>query len=106
MADADMARADAAEVRADQEHLRALQRARQARVAKAVVALGLAAILIIFITSNSKATPVSFVFFDRKPPLIWVMFACAVLGGIVGFLIGRPGKQIRLHRRPKEEKKS
>jgi len=75
-------------------------------VAKALVALGLAVILIMFILFNSAATRVSFVFFHRKPPLIWVMFACAVLGGIVGFLIGRPGKQLRLRRRPKEEKKS
>jgi uncharacterized integral membrane protein len=97
--------ADVARVRADQEQLRALQKERQARVAKAVVALGLAVILIIFITSNSAATRVSFVFFHRNPPLIWVMFACAILGGIVGFLIGRPGKQIRLRHRPTEEKK-
>jgi uncharacterized integral membrane protein len=99
------ASADAAQVRADQEHLRALQKERQARVAKAIVALALVAILIIFITSNSKPASVSFVFFHRRPPLIWVMFACAVLGGVVGFLIGRPGKQIRVRRRPKEQQK-
>src|SRR5439155_25393286 len=104
--DSTSAATDAAQVRADQDHLRALQRERQARVAKALVALGLAVILIMFILFNSAATRVSFVFFHRKPPLICVMFACAVLGGIVGFLIGRPGKQLRLRRRPKEEKKS
>jgi uncharacterized integral membrane protein len=104
--DSAAAAGDAAQVRADQEHLRALQKERQARVAKAVVTLGLAVILIIFILSNSAATRVSFVFFHRKPPLIWVMFACAVLGGIVGFLIGRPGKQVRVRRRPRQEEKS
>ena len=104
--DAAAAAADAAGARADQQHLRTIQKERQARVAKAVLALAIAVILIIFILSNSAATRVSFVFFHRSPPLIWVMFACAVMGGILGFLIGRPGKQVRLHRRPREEKGS
>lgn len=84
--------------KADQEHLRELQRARQARVAKVVVALAIVVILVIFIISNSQPTPVDFVFVTRRPRLIWVMFTCTVLGGLVGYLIGRPGKQVRLHR--------
>jgi uncharacterized integral membrane protein len=58
----------------------------------------------VFIISNDDPAPVSFVFFTRHPPLIWVMFACAVLGGLIGYLIGRPGKQIRLHRRREDQK--
>jgi uncharacterized integral membrane protein len=92
-----------ADRQADQEHLRELQRARQARVAKVVVALALAVILIVFIISNSQPVPVDFVFVTRHPRLIWVMFACAVLGGIVGYLIGRPGRQVRLHRRREDQ---
>jgi uncharacterized integral membrane protein len=90
----------------EDQHLAALRKARQARVAKVVVALGIVVILMIFVIANSKSTAVDFVFFTRQPPLIWVMFACAVLGGIVGYLIGRPGKQLSLrHRRGDEEKR-
>lgn len=85
----------------DRQHLRELQRERRSRVVKALVALILAVLLIIFIIANSQAEPVNFIFFEREVPLIWIMFACAVLGGLVGFLIGKPGKQVRLHRRPK-----
>jgi uncharacterized integral membrane protein len=85
--------------RADREHFRELQRARQARVVKTLLALTLAVIFIVFILTNSQAVTVNFVFVKRKPPLIWVMFGCAVVGGLFGYLVGRPGKQIRLHRR-------
>lgn len=94
-----------ADRKADDEHLRALQRARQARVAKVLVALAIAVILIIFIVSNSQPVKVNFVFFKRRPGLIWIMFSCAVLGGILGYLIGRPGKQVRLHRERDDKSK-
>jgi uncharacterized integral membrane protein len=94
---------EAEELRADQEHLRELQRARQGRLVKVLVGLIIAVILIVFILTNSQAVTVNFVFVKRKPPLIWVMFGCAVLGGILGYLVGRPGKQIRFHRRRREE---
>jgi uncharacterized integral membrane protein len=84
-------------IRADDEHLRRLRRARQARVAKLLVALGIVVILIIFVIANSQPVSVDFVFLTRHPRLIWVMVACAVLGGVVGFLLGRPGKQFRFH---------
>jgi uncharacterized integral membrane protein len=90
------------EHKADLEHVRELQRERQARVAKVLVGLALAVILIVFIVSNSQPVPVDFVFVTRRPRLIWVMFSCAVLGGILGYLIGRPGRQVRLHRKKDE----
>jgi len=83
---------------ADQAQLRRLQKERQTRVAKVIAALVIVGILIAFIVSNSQSVKVRFVFFTRYPALIWVMFACAVLGGIVGYLIGRPGRQVRMHR--------
>jgi uncharacterized integral membrane protein len=91
--------------RAELQGVRDLEKARQARVAKAVVAIGIAAILLIFIVSNSQGVKVHYVFFTRNPPLIWVMFACALLGGVLGYLVGRPGKQIRIRRGHKEERK-
>jgi uncharacterized integral membrane protein len=87
----------------EQQQLRALQRERQARVAKAIVALLILVLLIIFIISNAQHVPVDFVFFTRHPRLIWVMFACAVLGGVVGYIIGRPGKQVRIRRSKEDE---
>ncbi len=95
-----------ADRKADQEHLHELQRARQARVAKVLVALAIVVILIIFIVSNSQPVEVDFVFVTRHPRLIWVMFACTVLGGLLGYLIGRPGKQVRLHRRREQQGKT
>jgi uncharacterized integral membrane protein len=92
------------ERKGDLEHSRQLQRERQARVAKAVVGLFILGVLIAFIVANGHSVRVNFVFVTRQPPLIWVMFACAVLGGILGYLVGRPGKQVRFHRKKDEQK--
>ena len=67
-------------------------------MAKVLAFLALVVILVVFIIANSKSVPVSFVFVTRNPPLIWVMLACAVLGGIIGYVIGRPGREIRMGR--------
>ena len=88
--------------REDRDHLRDLRRVRQARVAKALVALVLLGLFGIFIVSNSGPTEVDFVFVTSEPPLIWVMVGCAVIGGIVGYLIGRPARGVRLHREPEK----
>jgi uncharacterized integral membrane protein len=85
------------EQQADQAHLDQLRKARQARVAKFIVILAIVVILIIFIVANAKPVRVSYVFVTGHPKLIWVMLFCAVFGGIAGYLLGRPGKQVRLH---------
>jgi len=82
------------QARAEQDRLQAVDRERRARLAKVGVALAIVVILLIFITTNVQGVKVHFVFFSATPPLIWVMFACAALGGVVGYLIGKPGKQI------------
>jgi uncharacterized integral membrane protein len=82
----------------DRDRLHQLQRARQARVAKVVVGLGILAILILFIVWNSQRVPVNYVFFKAHNRLIWVMLVCALLGGILGFIVGRPGKAFRFRR--------
>jgi uncharacterized integral membrane protein len=88
--------------KADLEHSRELQRERQARVGKVLVGLFILGVLIAFIVANGHSVKVNFVFVTRKPPLIWVMFTCAVLGGILGYLVGRPGRQVRFHRKKEE----
>ena len=80
------------------------RRARQARVAKALVALAIVVVLIVFVIANSQPVKVNFVVVTRHPRLIWVMFACAVLGGLAGYLIGKPGRQVRPPRRGEHEK--
>jgi uncharacterized integral membrane protein len=84
------------------EHQRAEQRTRQTRVAKLVVALFLVVVFILFIVQNSKRTRIDYVFFHRETRLIWIMLACGVVGGIVGYLVGRPGKQVRIRRKKKQ----
>jgi uncharacterized integral membrane protein len=84
--------------------MRELQRARQGKVVKVLVVLAIVVIFMVFIISNDDPARVSFVFFTRRPPLIWVMFGCALIGGMIGYLIGRPGKQVRLHRRREAQK--
>ncbi|MFN2543737.1 MAG: hypothetical protein ABR600_04075 [Actinomycetota bacterium] len=80
------------------EHHRELQRARQTRVAKLFFVLFLVIVFILFIIQNSKPTKIDYVFFHRETKLIWIMLSCGILGGIVGYLVGRPGKQIRLRK--------
>lgn len=79
--------------RRDQEQR--IRRARQARVAKLLIALAVLVILIIFVVGNSQGVEVDFVFATRHPSLIWVMLACAFLGGVIGYAVGRPGKEFR-----------
>ena len=86
-------------------HERDLQRARQGRVVKLLVALFLVVVFIVFIIQNSDRTKIDYVFFHRDTRLIWIMLACGILGGIVGYLVGRPGKQIRVRNQREPEKK-
>jgi uncharacterized integral membrane protein len=87
---------------ADQDRLHQLQRHRQARAAKSIVVLAILTVLILFIVWNAHSVPVNYVFFKANNDLIWVMLACAVLGGIVGFIVGRPGRTFRFRRHEEE----
>jgi uncharacterized integral membrane protein len=92
------------EAQHDRDQLHDLQRMRQRRVAKLLVALFISIVLIVFIIRNSERVPIHYVFFTANNRLIWVMLACAILGGVVGYLIGRPGKQVRVrHRKDPEQ---
>jgi uncharacterized integral membrane protein len=88
--------------KAEEERQRQASRARSNRIAKVVVVLFLIGVFIAFIVSNSESVDVNFVFLSRKPALIWVMFFCGLIGGIIGYLIGRPSRQPK-ERRKKDE---
>jgi uncharacterized integral membrane protein len=77
-------------------------RARRDRLVKVLVGLLLVVLLVVFVSTNLDRTEVQFVFFSASVPLIWVMLGCALIGGVVGFLIGRPGRQIG-RRRPERK---
>ncbi len=46
-------------------------------------------LLLVFVVQNSRQVTVSFVFFDARMSLIWVIILSAVTGWIVGFLVAR-----------------
>ena len=52
-------------------------------------------VLVLFVVANSQPVEVNFLFVTAHPRLIWVMVTCAVLGGILGYLLGRPGHEGR-----------
>ena len=89
---------------ADQQHLRKLRQIQRGRATKAVV-LGLLAVLFItFVVQNSRTVAVRFLAWTWSVKLIWVFVVATGLGAVGGFLVGRPGKQIRLHETPEESK--
>lgn len=89
--------------RLDAAHRRELQRRRWARVAKALTLLLIGVLFIVFVLRNANPVEVDFVFFTRHPRMIWVMLGCALLGGIAGYLVGRPARRIRFHDRDQPE---
>ena len=70
-------------------------RARRRRVTKAVIAVVVVVVLVLFIVANSQPVEADFLVFKAHPRLIWVIVTCTVLGGILGYLLGRPGHEGR-----------
>jgi uncharacterized integral membrane protein len=62
-------------------------------VVKVIVALVLVILFIIFVAQNAQPVTVNLVFGDTRVPLIWVFVACALIGAIVAFLLGRSGRR-------------
>ena len=60
---------------------------------KVGVGLLLLVIFILFIIQNSRPVEVNFVFFRADIRLIWVFLGCAVIGGIIAWLVGRPRRR-------------
>jgi uncharacterized integral membrane protein len=81
----------------DAKHMRRIARARQVRLAKSIFALVIIVGLIVFVLQNAEPVPIRFFVTTAHPRLIWVLVGCAVLGGMAGYLVGRPGRRTRLH---------
>jgi uncharacterized integral membrane protein len=67
------------------------------RGAKAIVAALVLVLLIVFVIRNSQRVNVDFIVTQGHFRLIWVIVICSILGGIVGYLLGRPPRA-RRHR--------
>jgi uncharacterized integral membrane protein len=62
-------------------------------VIKLVVALVLVILFIVFVGGNSHEVPVNLVFTTASIRLIWVFVACALIGAVVAYLLGRSGRR-------------
>jgi uncharacterized integral membrane protein len=74
-----------------------MDRARRKRGTIVILILALVILLFLFVIRNSQEVPVDLIFTKADVPMIWVMIGCIVAGGIVGFVIGRPGRSFRFH---------
>jgi uncharacterized integral membrane protein len=60
---------------------------------KIVVGLVLLVLFVVFVTQNAREVEVNLVFVNASIPLIWVFLGCALIGGLVALLLGRPGRR-------------
>jgi uncharacterized integral membrane protein len=72
---------------------RRLDREQRTAALKVGVGLFLLIIFVLFIMRNSHLVRVDFVFFDTRARLIWVFLACALIGSIITWLVGRPRRR-------------
>jgi uncharacterized integral membrane protein len=55
-------------------------------------------LVLIFVLDNAQSVQVRFWGVHSHPRLIWLIVACLLIGGVVGYLIGRPGRRRRKDR--------
>ena len=84
--------------------LQNLEAKRAERLVKIVQLALIAVVFAIFVLQNADPVDVNFLIFSVNIALIWVIFGCAALGGVAGYLIGRPEKSLR-DLLPQKEKK-
>lgn len=58
-----------------------------------VLGLTLLVLFVIFVSLNSDEVPVHFIFTETRTPLAWVFLVCALVGGLVAYLLGRQGRR-------------
>lgn len=66
---------------------------RTALIVRLVLGLTLLVLFVVFVTQNSDEVPVHFVFTETRTPLAWVFLVCALIGGLVAYLLGRQGRR-------------
>lgn len=68
---------------------------RAERLVKIVQLTLIAVVFAVFVLQNADPVDVNVLLFTLNIRLIWVIIGVAVLGGVAGFLIGRPEKSLR-----------
>ncbi|MFZ0665244.1 MAG: LapA family protein [Acidimicrobiales bacterium] len=58
------------------------------QIARLVGLIALAGIVAAFVVQNSQTVSVHFWFLSRRPPLIFVILGCIVIGVLVGYVAG------------------
>lgn len=86
--------------------LQNLEAERAERLVKVAQLTLIAIIFITFVLQNADPVDVNFLVFSLNIRLIWVIVGCAVLGGVAGYLIGRPEKSLRAMLPQKEKKQA
>jgi uncharacterized integral membrane protein len=84
--------------------LQNLEAQRTERLMKVAQLTLIAIVFITFVLQNADPVNVHLLVFSANIRLIWVIFACALLGGVAGYLIGRPEKSLRALLPQKEKK--
>jgi uncharacterized integral membrane protein len=84
--------------------LQNLEAQRAERLVKVAQLTLIAIIFITFVLQNADPVNVHFLVFSLNIRLIWVIFGCGLLGGVAGYLIGRPEKSLRAMLPQKEKK--
>ncbi|MEW6476199.1 MAG: LapA family protein [Actinomycetota bacterium] len=85
--------------------LQNLEAERAERLVKVAQLTLIAIIFIAFVVQNAEPVSVTFLLFSLNIRLIWVIVACGLLGGVAGYLIGRPEKSLRALLPQKEKEK-
>jgi uncharacterized integral membrane protein len=88
-------------LRAQLQNLEAQRAERLIKVAQLTL---IAIIFITFVLQNADPVNVHFLVFSLNIRLIWVIFGCGVLGGVAGYIVGRPEKSLRALLPQKEKK--
>jgi len=84
--------------------LQNLEAQRAERLVKVAQLTLIAIVFITFVLQNADPVNVHFLVFSLNIRLIWVIFGCGLLGGVAGYLIGRPEKSLRALLPQKEKK--
>jgi uncharacterized integral membrane protein len=84
--------------------LQNLEAQRAERLVKVAQLTLIAIVFITFVLQNAGPVNVHFLVFSLNVRVIWVIFGCGLLGGVAGYLIGRPEKSLRALLSQKEKK--
>jgi len=62
-------------------------------IVKVIIALILLILFIIFVAGNSRQVTIDLVFTTAQVALIWVFLACALIGALIAYLLGRSSRR-------------